>query len=101
MVIGEPKFEMKQPTEFRELVESLVEGSGLFKDWVNPTNPDEKMSVLDAIEKNELSLYMGERASEQKIDAVRCLTAIYDELKKSGPDSDFIEQTVERLKEYL
>lgn len=101
MTFGEPKFEVKKPTEFRLLVEDLVKNSYLFGEWVNPVDPDEKMSVLDAIEKNELSLYMGERANDRELDAVNCLTAIYDELKKSSPDNDFIEETVEQLKEYL
>jgi len=96
-----PKFEGERNSRFRQLVEDLVDKSETLRDWINPINPEETMSVLDAIEKNELSLYGGRSTWDKKIDAMNCLTKIYDELKKENPDEEFIKETVERLKEYL
>ena len=102
MKIGEPKFETKQPTEFRTLVEDLLKDSKLLEDWINPREgSNEKMSVIDAIEKNELPFYAGNYRSDRELDAINCLTAIYDELKKSDPNNNFIEETVAQLREYL
>lgn len=99
---GEPKFEGgDQLHDFRSLVESTVKDSEVLTDWVNPIKPEETMSVLDAIERNEVSLYIGKRPSDRKNDAVNLLVAIYDELKKPTPDQDFIEESVERLKGYV
>ena len=97
----EPKFEMSRDVRFRQLVENLIEQSGTFEIWTNPINPSEKMSVIDAIEKNELSIFIGNHARDKKLDAVYCLIAIYDELKRDKPNEDFIKETVEHLKEYL
>lgn len=98
---SEPKFEGEKSSRFRQLVEGLVDKSEVLDDWTNPTKPEETMSILDAIEKNELSLYAGERTSDKELDAINCLTAIYDELKEEEPDEEFIKETVEQLKEYL
>jgi len=77
-----------QNTKFRALVEGLfTEGTDLDK------------GVLDAIEQNRLSSYPIH--GDRRRDAVECLIHIYDELAKENPEESFIEQTVERLKEYL
>jgi hypothetical protein len=55
--------------------------------------------ILDAIEQNKLSLYR--IVGDREHNAVDCLISIYDELAKEEPKEDFIEQTIERLKEYL
>ncbi len=86
---------------FRMLVEDLIEESSLLPEWVNPTNPDEKMSVLDAIEGGEATLYLDEYASDEQINAVTCLFSVYVELENEEPDDDFIQDTIEQLKEYL
>ncbi len=100
-MFGEPKFEMKQPNEFRDLVEDLVKNSETLKDRVISIGGiEEKINILDAIEGKGLTDY-ADGADDKTLDAIHCLMAIYDELKKDEPDDDFIEETVERLKEYL
>lgn len=84
---------------FESLVESLVKGSSLFPE--KQITPDEKLDIVKAIENNEITLYLGNHAGDRILDAVHCLTAIYDELGKDEPDEDFLNQTVEQLKEYL
>jgi hypothetical protein len=117
MAIGEPKFEANQPTRFRQLVEELLSESNLFQSsqqraWssgeyddfvkkLKEEKKEERTKIIEAIEKNELSSYLGERPSDQQSDAANCLVAIYDEMKKPNPDEAFIEQTVAQLKEYL
>lgn len=101
MEFNEPTFETKKSSSFRDLVEDLVNKSETLGTWVNPTNPDDKMTVIEAIEKDDLATYAGQYASDKKLDAIHCLTSIYDELKKDKPDDDFIEETVEHLKMYL
>ena len=49
----EPKSEENRNLRFRQLVENLVEKSGLFEPQIGPSGPDGKMTILDAIEKNE------------------------------------------------
>jgi len=89
---------MESFSSFRGLVGHLVENSDLFP--VKKVG-EEQMSILDAIEKNEITLYVPERASDKMLDAVHCLISIHEELEKEEPDQNFIESTVERLKEYL
>ena len=84
---------------FRELVGGLIKESTLFPS--KEIGRGETLDILDAIEKNEVSLYVPEGASDRMLDAVHCLTAIYDELSKKDPDQDFTLSTVEQLKEYL
>ena len=87
--------------EFRGLVGELVKKSGLFETWVNPLDPEEKIGILDAVEKNKLSLFMGEHLSGRRLNAVSCLTMIYDELGQEKPNRDFVENAVGQLKEFL
>ena len=98
---NEPKFEVTQNQRFRQLVEDLVDKSETLSVWVNPTNSDDKMTVIEAIEKNDVSTYTGQYAGDKKLDAIHCLTSIYDELGKDKPDEEFIEETVKTLKQYL
>ncbi len=84
---------------FESLVNGLVAQSSLFPE--KQLSPDTKLGIIESIEGNEVTLYLGSSASDRTLDAVHCLTAIYDELGKGEPDEDFLEQTVERLKEYL
>lgn len=103
MGMGSPASGMEKPkNEFRGLVEGLLKGSDIFP-VISVGDKGEKMSVIDALEKNELSLYVdySGNSSDKKLDAVHCLVAIYDELKKPDPDHEFVEQTIEQLKEYL
>lgn len=84
---------------FESLVGDLIKKSSLFPDV--ELLPDDTLSIMNAIENNEASTYTGSRASDQMLDAITCLNAIYDELGKEDPDEDHIEQVVEQLKEYL
>ena|SRR3989344_1301065 len=95
----ENRLGMEGPQNFRGLVGNLVEGSDLFP--IKTIGKNEQMTILDAIENNEVSLYVPERADDKMLDAVHCLVTIYDELKKQEPDQDFITSTVKQLKEYL
>lgn len=103
---------------FRKLVEDLLSESDLLK--FQDTRPysffgdsaeaekiekarvrDDRISILEAIEKKELSSYVPQNASDEILDAVNYLTAIYDELGRDEPDKDFLRGSIERLKEYL
>jgi hypothetical protein len=92
----------EQNKEFRGLLEDLITQSenGLLAPV--RISEDEELSVLDAVENNELSLYAGgNERNDKKLDALNLITSIYDELGKENPDNDFIVETVEELKEYL
>ena len=93
--------ERKDPRNqrFESLVKSLVAGSSTLP--AKSLGPDTKLGIIEAIERNEVTLYVSDSAGDRVLDAVHCLTAIYDELGKDEPDEDFVEQTVEQLKEYL
>ena len=82
-------------------MKNMVSDSSLFTDWVNPLNGNERMSAIEAIEKNKMSLYLGNYAGGRKINALSCLSAIYDELEMQEPDYSFVEDTIELLKVYL
>ena len=109
----EPTFEISQNQRFRQLVESLLKKSNQFSDFITSRNlearsaeeknniENNRTKIIKAIENNELSEFIGENASDKTLDAVSCLTSIYDELGKDKPDEEFIEKTVEQLKEYL
>lgn len=86
---------------FRQLVGKLVKESSLLLPKTNPVNPKEEFDIISSIEKNEVSLYAGNYMNDKALGAIRCLVAIYDELAKDKPDKEFIEETVEQLKEYL
>ena len=103
---------------FRSLVEGLLKESDLFPtsqpratllaehtDEEKRAMKDEKTAVLTAIENNDLTSFVaakfGGEPNDTVMDAIRCLTAIYDELKKAEPDENFVRETVEQLKEYL
>ena len=77
-----------QNATFRGLVGNLFTEDAIFG-----------RDILDAIEQNRLSSYPIH--GDRQRDAVECLIHIYDELAKEEPEEDFIEQTVEQLKEYL
>ena len=98
----ENKFEQEAGMEtgsgFRGIVGRLIENSTLFPP---KTIGDKKLTILDAIEQNEITLYVPEHTSDRMLDAVNCLTAVYEELKKVEPDQEFIAGTVAHLKEYL
>lgn len=103
MGMGSPASGMEKPkSEFRNLVEGLLKESNLFPVVTIPSGSEEKMSVIEAVENNELMLYI-ELAGEtdERLDAVHCLVTINDELEKPDPDHEFVEQTIEQLKEYL
>jgi hypothetical protein len=74
-------------------------GSSLFPE--KQLSPDTKLGIVEAVENNEITLYLGNSTGDKVLDAVHCLTAIYDELGKDEPDEDFISKTVEQLKGYL
>ena len=101
MGIGEPKLEYKQSSDFKGLVEDLINKSITLKERPDPINKNSKLNILDAIENNRITDYTGDNANDKELDAINYLIAIHDELKKPSPDNDFIEETVERLKEYL
>ena len=101
MSFEEQKFEMKEPTKFRRLVGDLIEGSDLFKEWVNPVNPDDKMSIIDAIENDRMAEYTGNKVGGKKLNAIECLMNIHEQLKKPDITEEFIEQAIEQLREYL
>ncbi len=95
---------MEEKKNFRQAVGNLLENSELFPVVAIPGSvTGEKMSVIDALEKNELMIYLelSGSKSDKKLDAVSCLTAIYDELEREKPDQDFIDGTIEQLKEFL
>lgn len=98
---------MEGAQNFRGLVGKLIEGNDLFPILTvedDEHEGGEKMTVLDAIEKNELPLYLklsGLESSSGGVDAVNCLTALYEESRKLNPDKNFIADTVEMLKGYL
>lgn len=96
---GSPERKDTRNQRFESLVKSLVAGSSTLPE--KSLSPDTKLGIVEAIERNEVTLYVDQSAGDEVLDAVRCLTAIYDELGKDEPDEDFIEQTVEQLKEYL
>ncbi|OGY62901.1 MAG: hypothetical protein A2745_02275 [Candidatus Harrisonbacteria bacterium RIFCSPHIGHO2_01_FULL_44_13] len=98
----EPKSEENRNLRFRQLVENLVEKSGLFEPQIGPSGPDGKMTILDAIEKNQLPRYMEKYKDDKKrVDAMYSLLEIYDGLGKENPDEDVINETMRILKEYL
>jgi len=91
--------EGRRNERFEALVKGLIDQSSLFPE--KQLTPDTKMNVVSAIENNEISLYLGNSASDRVLDAVNCLTAIYDELGENEPDEEFLNETVERLGGYL
>lgn len=112
----EPTFEINQNQRFRLLVEDLLKKSYLFqktppkammfstdeeKKAMEKAMETERVGIIKAIENNILSSFVPRNADDKTLDAVSCLTSIYDELGKDEPDKKFIEQTVEQLKEYL
>lgn len=88
----------ERPRDFRNLIGELVEHSELF-----PLKRfgEEELTIVDAIERNVLTLYMPERPSNNMLNAARCLTTIHDELENGEPDKELIERTVGELKGYL
>ena len=86
-------------SRFRELVAGIVEESDSFPP--KEIGEGETLSIIDAIENNEVSIYVGGHPSDRMMDAVTYLLAIYDELKKAEPDQEFIDRTIDELKEYL
>ncbi len=96
-----PNYENYKLSDFRDLVGDLVKNSETLKDKVIAVgNNGIKINILDAIENKGLSEY-ADGANDRTLDAINCLIEIYDELKKDTPNGDFIEQTIEDLKEYL
>lgn len=80
-----PRYEGYELSDFRDLVGDLIKNSGTLEDKViNIGGHEEKINILDAIEGNGLSEY-AEGGDDKKLDAIHCLTAIYDELKKIHP----------------
>lgn len=97
---GTPSRKMEgKNKEFERLVGHLVAQSSLFPD--KKLTPSTKLGIIKAIENNEVTLYVSESANDRTLDAVNCLTAIYDELGKDSPDRDFLIQTVKQLQTYL
>lgn len=109
---------MESKPDFRSLVENLLKGSDLFQtiqmratlggEWTDDEKKqlsEDRTAVLEAIENNDLSHFIetrfGSRPNNNVLDAIHCLTSIYDETKKENPDQDFIEETTEQLKGYL
>ncbi len=83
---------------FRDLVGKLLEHSELF-----PPKKfgEEEVTIVDAIERNIVPLYLPENPSTEMNEAVNDLTVLYDELQKREPDQAVVKNTVEQLKTYL
>ena len=62
---------------FESLVKSLVVKSATLPE--KSLGPDIRLGIIEAIERNEVTLYVSEHANNRVLDAVHCLTAIYDE----------------------
>ncbi len=88
----------EHPEDFRSLVGTLVEHSRLF-----PPRKfgKEEVTVVDAIERNIVPLYLPENPTDEMSEAIHCLTTIHDELQKGEPDEELIKNAVEQLKTYL
>ena len=85
---------------FRELVSYRVQNNSLFP-LVEVGNGQGKMSVLDAIEKDKVVLYL-ELCGYQELnldrhDAIHNLTVIYDELQNKEPDQAIIDAAIAKL----
>lgn len=87
--------------KFRELVQDLVKESNLFGISIDPSNPEDRMTVLDAIEKNQILIYTDRYSDNRKINALLCLIAIYHEIATEEPDQCRLNTMTEKLKEYL
>lgn len=59
------------------------------------------LDIINAITRNEVVIALGSRPRDNMIDAVDCLTTIYDELQKDEPDYNFIDEVVVELREYV
>lgn len=89
---------MEKKSMLRDLVGDLIKDNPKFgKKKIGST----EMDVIDAIEANEVTFYLHTNPGDDFIDAIHCLHAIHGELEKNNPDEDFIERTIEQLKEYL
>lgn len=88
----------EQSEGFRGLVGKLLEHSELF-----PPKKfgEEEVTIIDAIERNIVPLYLPENPSTEMNEAVHNLTTLYDELQKREPDQTVVKSTVEQLKTHL
>lgn len=80
------------------IVEPLIQGS-ILERWVNPQNPMDTMTAVDAVEKNQVDFYCKQMnfRSGYGLEAIHCLIHLREELNESSPDRTEIEIWIESL----
>lgn len=95
-----PESGVEKKKSFREFVEHFVKNDTLFP-LVEIGGGYGKMSVIDAIEKGKIALYLElcgyDELNIGRHNAIGDLTIIYDELQKESPDQKILNEAVARL----
>ncbi|MEI7749780.1 MAG: hypothetical protein WCJ25_02150 [Candidatus Moraniibacteriota bacterium] len=79
-------------TDLHGIVEPLIQGS-ILERWVNPNDPMDTMTVVDAVEKNQIDFYVEKMGfcSDYGLEAIHCLIHLHKELNEPDPDRAELE----------
>ncbi|NTW30384.1 MAG: hypothetical protein HGA33_03840 [Candidatus Moranbacteria bacterium] len=89
-------------TDFGGIVEPLIQGS-ILERWVNPTNPMDTLTVVDAIETNQIDFYVEQMGfcPDYGLEAIDSLIHLHEELNKFDLDREEIELYIEVIANML
>lgn len=98
----QPERKIEQRKSFRDMVGQLIEGHPFFP-LVEIGNGQPKMSIIDALENDTLVTYvdLSGYGSKERLDAIHCLTVMYDESKKAIFEGNKFFDAMEELKQLL
>lgn len=89
-------------TDLRGIVEPLIRRS-ILERWVNPNEPMDTMTVVDALETDQIDFYVEQMGfcSDYGLEAIQCLIHLHEELNEPDPDRAEIKFYIEGIANML